>query len=376
MSRQPMTRREFLRLSAMAGGALVITACGGREAPTSTPAPTAAAQIPPTLTSAPSLGETTEEQVLVGDVLDYALTSDQWAGDFGFVTFRLHQARYNGDSVYFIRTDCSDAAFSEENDLVHVPLLNVAAGQGIANTLYLLDGERLPVVAAAPDDENYSPLFQIKRVTISDNNLELDSAEAVEAAAADGQATIEEQPIFVNYPVVKWPGGELPVDTDKTTYLGTGQLLEPVDTEGMTVMFKLHQCYPGSRYIVTDTSAAPMVPMMSVSASSPTQQLVDLSGTDEIWVFANGITGSGVMGFQPAIFDNQAGHPAWSPFWNHFTLQWSDESKARVLQSSAAARAALDAGEVELFNGTPDSHPTGFVVNCPVPILAPNTFAG
>ncbi|MCI0393896.1 MAG: hypothetical protein L0332_08935 [Chloroflexi bacterium] len=376
MSQQVMTRREFLRLGGLAGGALIITACGGRAAATPTPAPATATPIPPTATSIPSSGETTEERVLVGDVLDYALTSSDWEGAFGFVTFKLHQARYNGDSVYFIRTDCSDAAFSQENGLVHVPLLNVAAGRGMANTLYLLDGERPPVVAAAPGDENYSPLFQIKRVTVSDNALELDSAEAVEQAAADGQATIEEQPIFVNYPVVKWPGGELPVDTDKTTYLGTGQLLEPVDTEGMKVTFKLHQCFPGSRYIVTDTSAAPMAPMMSVSASSPTQQLVELGGTDEIWVFANGLAGSGVMGFQPAIFDNQAGQPAWSPFWDHFTLQWVNESQARLLRSSAEARAALEAGEVEQFNGTPDSHPTGFVVNCPVPILAPNTFTG
>jgi hypothetical protein len=39
-------------------------------------------------------------------------------------------------------------------------------------------------------------------------------------------------------------------------------------------------------------------------------------------------------------------------------------------------RAAIEAGDLELFNGTPDTHPGGFVVNCPVPILAPNTFEG
>jgi hypothetical protein len=119
-----------------------------------------------------------------------------------------------------------------------------------------------------------------------------------------------------------------------------------------------------------------MAPMMAVAASSPTQGLVgdDFDGTDKIWVFGNGIEGSGVMGFQPAIFAHRAGDPAWSPFWNHFTLVWMEGVTPRALKSEADISAALAAREIEQFNGTPDTHPTGFVVNCPVPVLAPNTF--
>jgi len=82
------------------------------------------------------------------------------------------------------------------------------------------------------------------------------------------------------------------------------------------------------------------------------------------------------MGFQPAIFDNSAGSPAWSPFWNHFTVTWNEGIEPRVIRSSTDLRAAIEAEELQLFNGTPDTHPDGFVVNCPVPILAPNTFEG
>jgi hypothetical protein len=53
---------------------------------------------------------------------------------------------------------------------------------------------------------------------------------------------------------------------------------------------------------------------------------------------------------------------------------WKDEANARVLRSSTEIRAALDAGELEQFNGTPDTHPNGFVVNCPAAVLAPNDF--
>ena len=115
---------------------------------------------------------------------------------------------------------------------------------------------------------------------------------------------------------------------------------------------------------------------MAVSAAPPTGKLAEVKATDEIWVFGNGIEGNGVMGFQPGVFDNQAGTPAWSPFWDHFTIMWKDGVEPRVLRSGAEIRAAIEAGEVDQFNGTPDSHPTGFVVNCPVPVVAAVEFEG
>ena len=174
--------------------------------------------------------------------------------------------------------------------------------------------------------------------------------------------------------MVEWPGGSLPVDENPTEALGAGPLVETPNKDRMNVKFKLHKCYPGSRYIVTDTSAIPMAPMMGIAGAAPTQELMDAGATDEIWVFGNGIPGPGVMGFQPAIFDNKAGNAAWSPFWNHFTVTWEDESKAKLLKSSAEIRDLIASGDLKEWNGVPDSHPNGFVVNCPAPILSPNNF--
>jgi len=372
MSQKTLTRRQFLRLGALSSGALVLSACGGsalNQAATAVPKVADAGSSPPEPASGSNQGE-----VIIGDVLDHALTSDEWPGAFGFVTFQLHEGRFKGEPIYFIRTDASESAFAEENKLVFVPLLN--AGRDVASSLYILDGDQPPVLGASPgDEENFTSLFHIKNVAINDSSLTLDSAEAVESAATDGGVTIEDSNIFVNYPVVKWPGSELSVDTEKTGYLGTGQLLEAVNTSNMSVKFKLHECFPGSRYIVTDTSIAAMAPMMSIPASPPNAELMNTGATDEIWVFGNGIAGSGVMGFQPAIFDNQAGQPAWSPFWNHFTVTWADGADVKVLKSSAEIRELINSEDLQLFNGTPDSHPTGFVVNCPVPVLAENTFS-
>lgn len=376
MEHKPINRRDFLRITGLGFGAAIVAACAPRTTPTPEPTP-----VLPTDTPPPPLPPTVDEaHAIVGDVIDFALQGD-WPGTFGFVRFRLHEGFFNGERVYYIRTDASDPSFAEANDLVFVPLLNVAqAIEGLAGNLYLFDGgnpEQLPILSTDPSEEEYSPLWRVHQVIVNGNDL-YNSEESLLDAAATGDVSIEPQDIFVNYPVVKWTAGEMSVDAELAEYLGGGQLVEPIDVAEMSVTFKLHECFPSSRYIVTDTSAAPMAPMMSVLASSPLQVLAgeNSTGTDKIWVFANGIQGSGVMGFQPAIFGNRAGEPTWSPLWNHFTLAWNEGITPRVLRSADDVNAALEAGEVEQFNGTPDTHPEGFIVNCSVPVLAPNNFTG
>jgi hypothetical protein len=372
---QKVSRRSFLK-NAGVGASVALLANAGLPAALASDK-RALAQM---LSSAQASGHMNPAvELLVGDVIGFALESSEWAGDFGYVTFQLHMAWHNGEPAYYIRTDSSDLDFATTNKLVHVPLLNAAlAAEGATSQLYTFSNgadDQYPVISHIPTDENYSPAWQVHTVTFNGSPTVLDSAAAIQEAEAAGDVTITAETLVVNYPLVKWAGGELPEDTDKTTYLGTGPLITPVNSDLMQVTFKLHQCYPGSRYIITDTSAAPMAPMMGIAPSPPTQSLVSVGATDEIWVFGNGIPGSGVMGFQPAIFDNAAGDAVWSPFWNHFTAVWADESNATVVTSSAELRELVDAGALEIFNGTPNTHPDGFVVNCPVPIKAANTFA-
>ncbi len=380
-SKTEVSRRQFLQFTAVSSGALFLAACTGGTAQVAEEVAQATAvpptSIPPTsipATAAP-VADAGEVKVIVNDVIDYVLSSDEWTGQYGKVTFKLHEGRFDGEPIYFIRTDASEQTFAQDNGLVFVPLL--AVGRDIAESLYLFDNGQLPVLSSSPAvGEDFTSLVQVKNVTLSDDSLTLDSAEAVQQAVADGKATVEETTVFVNYPVVKWGDESLAVDDEKTETLGKGQLMEPVDTDNMTVSLKLHQCFPGSRYILTDTSFPGIAPMMSVPPSVPNQTLLDKGGTDEIWIFVNGIPGSGVMGFQPAIFDNEAGQPAWSPFWDHRALKWMDESQARVLRSSAEVREGIASGELQEFMGVPDTDPNGFVVNCPAPILAPNDFTG
>lgn len=83
------------------------------------------------------------------------------------------------------------------------------------------------------------------------------------------------------------------------------------------MLFKLHECFPGSRYIVCDTTAPPMAEGMAIE------------GAD-----------------------------------------------ARVLTNEAAIHGARAAGELDEFPGTPHTGGEIFTVNCPVPVVAPNAFTG
>ena len=60
--------------------------------------------------------------------------------------------------------------------------------------------------------------------------------------------------------------------------------------------------------------------------------------------------------------------------WEHITVMWKQGKTPTVLTSEQDVLDREKAGDVELFPGTPDTGGQSFVVNCPAPIIAPNTF--
>jgi hypothetical protein len=369
------TRRAVIRLLGLGVGSAILAACtpAGRGSPSAlaSRSPAASGSI-----TSPSPTQDSAATTLVSDVLDFELRGPfEWNG--GAVTMRLHDALVDSEHTYFVRTDASDAAFAEQEGLVFVPLL-AAAGSldgGTADLYLFAEGpaEQLPVLSSVPGMDGFTPLFRVTRVRTG-SSVVLASAAGVQAAVDAGDAELEPTDIVVNYPLVKWPGGELAVDPEVTQPLANGPLLSAPDLDAMSVVFKLHQCYPESRYIITDTSAVPMAPMMSVVGSPGTEGLIEAGATSKITVFGNGIPGPGAMGFQPAIFQAKAGDPAWSPMWDHWTAVWNDEADASLLTNQAELDAAEADGLLTLHHGTPDTGGMGFVVNCPSPIVAPNDF--
>ena len=315
---------------------------------------------------------------LIGDIVDFKLSSSDWEGPFGFVKFRMRHGRVDGKDVWYIRTDSSDQAFPQAEKLVFVPKLAVLATQGLAGTAYLVSGgpaNQPTIFSTEPGRDDYTPAWQVHRVTWKGSPRALESASDVEEAGRSGDVSIEKTNIVMNAAVVKWSTGELPVDAELKAYLGQGQLIEAPDTAGKTVTFKLSECFPGTRYIVTDHSISPAAEMTRTTFSPALQGGPSKAGaTGRTNVFMNGIEGVGPMGFQPSAFDFPAGDPAWSPYWDHWTYGWKDGKTPRVLTTQTAIHAARDAGELDEFPGTPDTKGEIFTVNCPGVVLAPNVF--
>lgn len=315
---------------------------------------------------------------VVGDLVDFALTSTEWAGAFGFATIRLHKGVVDGNDVYFIRTDVSDETFAKREKLIFVPKLRPLSNAGLSGAAYLFaDAPDQPtVLSSEPGRPDYTPAWRLHNVSFKGAPRKLASVREIDAAAAKGDVSVQDTGIVMNGAIVKWSSGEMPVDDERIEYLGPGQLLEPPDTSGLTGMFKLHECFPGVRYIVCDTSLEPMAEGMNIATSPRLTGSSKARATGRTNVFMNGVEGSGPMGFQPSVFDSQVGDKKWSPYWDHMTYAWKKSASPRVLKTEQEVHAARDDGELEEFPGTPDTKGEIFTVNCPVLVLAPNTFTG
>lgn len=78
----------------------------------------------------------------------------------------------------------------------------------------------------------------------------------------------------------------------------------------------------------------------------------------KVYVFENGVTGKGPLGFQPDVFDNPPGTPGYSPLRQIILVKWAEGEKASELKSVAEITQAESEGK--LTTNLP-----GVVVNMP-----------
>jgi len=369
-------RRRFLLLSArrgaglLAAGALaptLLAGCGDDE-DSETSSPSSTQQ---------GTQDSAGPRKIVEDVTDFTLASTDWSGHFGAVTMKLHTGVVDGAPVYYIRTDVSKQEIAQEEGLVFVPRLSGMVPAGIAASVFTFTNgasDQVNVLSTQPGREDYTPAWHMREVTWKGTPRLLESTADVEAAATAGDLTIKDTGVVMNCPVVKWGDGEMAVDSDLSATLGDGQLLRAPDLEKKTVTLKLHQCYPGSRYILTDVSLAGPAGNMKIAHSPQLAPAPDAQATARVNVFMPGLAGPGAMGGQPSVFDSKAGDPNWSPYWDHYTYKFKEGMDQRVFTTYDEILTAMDAGELDEWVGAPPTNGKLFTVNCPVPIVAPNDY--
>lgn len=131
-----LDRRQFLGWTGkrglgllLVGGALpsLLAACGDDDEPAVQPAPRGDA----------AREAQDQARAVVGDVLEFELSSNEWEGAFGFVTLKLHKGAVDGKDVHFVRTDASDQGFAAAERLVFVPKLAPLSRPGLSGAAYV-----------------------------------------------------------------------------------------------------------------------------------------------------------------------------------------------------------------------------------------------
>ncbi len=67
-----------------------------------------------------------------------------------------------------------------------------------------------------------------------------------------------------------------------------------------------------------------------------------------VYVFTNGVSGDGPLGFQPDVFDSAPGDENYSPLRRLYMVTWEDESQARELKSMREVQEAQQEGLITI----------------------------
>lgn len=116
-------------------------------------------------------------------------------------------------------------------------------------------------------------------------------------------------------------------------------------------------------FVHTEASDAGVADKLTAMMKSPVMLVPSLANVPDeslanVYVFTNGVTGSGPFGFQPDVFDNPPGTDGYTPLRRLNVVTWADESQARELKSADEVMAALAADQVAIEQ-------PGVVINMP-----------
>lgn len=297
------------------------------------------------------------------------------------VTLPLTRGYVNGHEVFYVSTEASDKGLADHltnvtgSRVVYAPSLSHTPASSFANIYAFKNGIAgsgplgfQPNVAdSQPGDAKYSPIWRIITVEWKQgvSATELKSEQEILSAAQEGKVTIETTSMLVNCPFVQWEGGKLMERADKTltdkSPYGPGQVLS-IDTQKMQVTFVAHRGFApdGSTiyYIATDASSQDVAKALGVTFVNKTAGTVLSGASSDLYVFTNGIKGTGPMGYQASIAGSNVGDTLYSPLWRINAATWKDPSMAKFLTTSGQISS-------EVSDGTLDTAIAGFVVNCP-----------
>ncbi len=116
-------------------------------------------------------------------------------------------------------------------------------------------------------------------------------------------------------------------------------------------------------FVHTEASDAGVAEKLTNMMKSPVVLVPSLANVPDealanVYVFTNGLEGTGPFGFQADVFDNPPGTDGYSPLRRLNVITWTDGTSASELTSAADVLAAESAGELTIEQ-------PGVVINMP-----------
>lgn len=116
-------------------------------------------------------------------------------------------------------------------------------------------------------------------------------------------------------------------------------------------------------FVHTEASDAGVAEKLTNMMQSPVMLVPSLAAVPDeslanVYVFTNGVEGTGPFGFQADVFDNPPGTEGYTPLRRLNVITWADGVTARQLTSAADVLAAESAGELTIEQ-------PGVVINMP-----------
>ena len=297
------------------------------------------------------------------------------------VTIPLTKGFVKGSEVFYISTEASDKDLADSLTkltgfrVAYTPALQKTPADALAQIYAFKNGIEGPgplgfqpnIADSQPGDANYSPIWAVNIVEWNEGVLprELKSQTEVLDAQKNNEITVTVSGLIVNCPFVQWNGGSLKIRDDKTltdsTPYGGGQVLD-IDTENMQVTFVAHRGFgpDGSTiyYIATDALKQDVADMLGVLFVEKTGATLLSGASSDLYVFTNGIEGTGPMGFQASIGSTNVGDEFYSPLWRIQAATWKDSSYVDFLSTSKEITSAGSKGYIT-------TEVAGVIVNCP-----------
>jgi hypothetical protein len=304
------------------------------------------------------------------------------------VTIPLHQGYYMGKAVYYIITDSSNSAYADiisKNQASKVnfaSLLENATKDAVSKTYLFTNGVpgdgvhgfQGEIFTSTPiQTDVYSALRSHVQVTWIDAStpIILDSEKAVIDTANKGLVRLSKLDVVLNMPQIVWPGGQMPVKsnktiTDETPFVG-GQITD-INLTNRTVTFIAHKGWDSQGktiyYIVTDTTPIGPANSLGVTHVPKNSALISNAAAVDMFHFMNGIKGPGPLGFQAGIASGFPGDENYSPMSRIYFISWNDPESSVILQTKSEIDAFEKSGLIRVDLARPMN--AEHIVNNPI----------